>query len=587
MQREVAVDASPSRRKKKGKQEEKNKNKNLFVFGVLIGMVMAGEDLSMLVVLPQGPGMLQQIRSLTDIGDMTRLLHECIAYERSIDSELEMLLSQRQELEKSLGSLYQSAEVLEFVRSDATQMLASVQSTCALADHVSDKVRQLDLAQSRVQSTLSRIDAIVDRTNCIDGAKNALDAEDYETAAKYVDTFLQLDEEYSQGGGGAGGLALENGRETAMEQRKQLMESKQKLENVIRKKLSAAIEARDHLNVVRFVKLFPPLRLQEEGLRSYVGYLRKVVALRARDGYEGLLEGLVDQGGGGRGGAGAASASFVEVLNDLFKDIAFAVEENEELLLDLAGEDAVVLAIQELQEECNSKGSTIMKKYIEHRKLAKLSKDIVIHNKNLISVGVSSSEGPDPREIELHLEEMLLLSQTSEEYFHFMITKMREAGSVGAQISPRTSNAFKSGSFGRSVQELIGYYISLEEYFMVENVRKAIKIDEIVLDGMTTSMVDDVFYVLQSCSRRSISTSNVQSVLQVLNNANNLLNNEFKEALQRKIREPNLFLRLFSGGLPVTKVGTEVATALNNADVSAEYVVKLKHDIEEHCMEVC
>jgi hypothetical protein len=76
-------------------------------------MVMAGEDVSMLVVLPQGPGMLQQIRSLTDIADMTRLLHECIAYERSIDGELETLLSQRQELEKSLGSLYQSAEVLE------------------------------------------------------------------------------------------------------------------------------------------------------------------------------------------------------------------------------------------------------------------------------------------------------------------------------------------------------------------------------------------------------------------------------------------------------------------------------------------
>ncbi len=74
---------------------------------------MAVEVVSMLLVLPQGPGMLQQIRSLTDIGDMTRLLHECIAYERSIDGELETLLSQRQELEKSLGSLYQSAEVLE------------------------------------------------------------------------------------------------------------------------------------------------------------------------------------------------------------------------------------------------------------------------------------------------------------------------------------------------------------------------------------------------------------------------------------------------------------------------------------------
>jgi len=124
-------------------------------------------------VITPSANMLEQIRTLTDVGAMTRLLHECIAYERSIDNELEALLEDRHGLEKKLAGLYQSAEVLEFVRSDAEQMLRSVSSTCDLADDVSGKVRELDLAQSRVQSTLTRIDAIVDCTNCIDGAKQA------------------------------------------------------------------------------------------------------------------------------------------------------------------------------------------------------------------------------------------------------------------------------------------------------------------------------------------------------------------------------------------------------------------------------
>lgn len=34
------------------------------------------------------------------------------------------------------------------------------------------------------------------------------------------------------------------------------------------------------------------------------------------------------------------------------------------------------------------------------------------------------------------------------------------------------------------------------------------------------------------------------------------------------------------------KTGTEIATALNNMDVSSEYVLKLKHEIEEQCAEV-
>ncbi|KAH9293511.1 hypothetical protein KI387_037050 [Taxus chinensis] len=166
-----------------------------------------------------------------------------------------------------------------------------------------------------------------------------------------------------------------------------------------------------------------------------------------------------------------------------------------------------------------------------------------------------------------------------------MMTKMREVGSVDAQLSPRATNAFRSGAFSRSVKELTGFYIILEEFFMVENVRKAIKIDEFIPDGLTTSMVDDVFYVLQSCCRRATSTSSVQSVLAVLNGAINLLNNEFTEALQRKTRELNLGSKLFLGGVGVSKTGSEIATALNNLDISSEFVLKLRHEIADHCVE--
>lgn len=502
--------------------------------------------------------MLEQIRTLTDVGAMTRLLHECIAYERSIDIELEALLDDRHGLEEELAGLSESAEVLEFVRADAEQMQRSVLSTCDLADEVSGKVRELDLAQSRVQATLSRIDAIVDRTNCIDGAKQALEVEDYETAAKFVEKFLQLDAEFET--------------ETGSEQRRQMLESKQKLETLIRRNLAASIEAKDHAKVVRFVKLYPALNLQEEGLQSYVGYLRKVVAMRAVTDYERLVKSLgsIDR------------ADFVGVLNNIFKDIALAVEENEDLLFEVAGEEGIALAILELQEECDARGTSIVRKYVEQRKLSKLTKEIAVHNKHDITL-LAAPEGPDPREMELHLEEMMLMSQTSEDYFDFINTKFREVDAAAG--SPGESNSFKFGSFGLSVQELVGYYIVLEVYFMTETVKKAIKIDEHVADGMTTSMVDDVFYILQSCTRRAISTSNLQSLLQIINNTAVLLNNDFSEALQRKIREPNLFLKLFSAGVASLKAGTEVSTALNNVDVSAENVGKLKHDIEEHSFE--
>ena len=507
---------------------------------------------------------MDHIRTLTDVGAMTRLLHECIAYQRSLDLDLDNLLSQRSDLDKQLLHLQKSSEVLDIVSADSEYMLSNVSSTSKLADQVSRKVRELDLAQSRVNSTLHRIDAIVERSNCIDGVNKALDSEDFESAANYVQTFFQIDAKYKDSGS---------------HQRDQMLSFKKQLEGIVRKKLSAAVDQRDHAAILRFIRIFPPLGLEDEGLQVYVGYLKKVIAMRARMEFEQMVE-LMEQKGNQ-----TSQVNFVSCLTNLFKDIVLAIEENSEILRGLCGEDGIVYAICELQEECDSRGSLILKKYMEFRKLGRLSSEINAQNKNLLAVG-GGSEGPDPREIESYLEEILSLMQLGEDYTEFMVSKIKALSSVDPELLPRATKAFRSGSFSKVVQEITGFYVVLEGFFMVENVRKAIRIDEEVPDSLTTSMVDDVFYVLQSCLRRAIFTSNISSVVAVLSGASSLLSNEYHEALQHKTREPNLGAKLFLAGVAVHKTGTEIATALNNIDVSGEYVLKLKHEIEEQCAEV-
>ncbi|PKA60038.1 Conserved oligomeric Golgi complex subunit 4 [Apostasia shenzhenica] len=515
-----------------------------------------------------GPETLAHIRSLTDVGAMTRLLHECIAYQRDLDLRLESLLAQRPDLDRHLFSLQRNSHLIDLARSDADLLLDSVRSTADLADQVSRKVRELDLAQSRVESTLSRIDAIVERSHCLDGARRALDSEDYDSAAIFIHSFLQIDSRF---------------RDSGSDQREQLLDCKRQLEAIVRKRLATAVDQRDHPTILRFVRTFSPLGLQEEGLQIYVSYLRKVIALRSRLEFEHLNE-IADQSNHVPPNLGQGGSSFVSCLTNLFKDIVLAVEENDEILRSLCGEDGIVYAICELQEECDTRGTQILRKYMDYRKLSRLASEINSYSKNLLSVG--SSEGPDPREVEMYLEEILSLTQLGEDYTVFMISKIRSLRSVDPELGPRATKAFRSGSFNRVVQDLTGFYVILEEFFMVENVRKAISIDEQVPDSLTTSMVDDAFYVLQSCCRRAISTASINSVFAVLSGAMNLLTNEYQEALQQKMREPNLGAKLFLGGAGVQKTGTDIATALNNMDVSAEYVMKLRHEIEEQCAQV-
>lgn len=54
---------------------------------------------------------------------------------------------------------------------EATQLAASVHATSKVSERVSRKIRELDMAQSRIHATLARINVVVDRTNAIDGVK--------------------------------------------------------------------------------------------------------------------------------------------------------------------------------------------------------------------------------------------------------------------------------------------------------------------------------------------------------------------------------------------------------------------------------
>eukprot|EP00899_Mesostigma_viride_P022766 jgi/Mesvir1/3674/Mv14963-RA.2 len=564
---------------------------------------------------------LDAIRQLMDVPAINRLLQETIARERLIDSELERLLSQRHDLESQLGGLQNTAEVLELVRADSEQMASSVSSTCALAERVSVKVRELDVAQSRVHSTIVRISAILDRSNCIDGVKSAMQGEDYEAAARYIETFLELDNS-------AGGDVMMDVAQAA-EQREMLLRSKRELEEVVRQRFAKAAEQGNHEGAVRFAKLFGPLGLKQEGLTAFVQYLRARVAVRAREDFSALTDSMQQQSG---------NASFVSVLSNLFMDIALAIEDNDELLRSMFGEEAVLLAIKELQAECDVRGAALLRRYMESRHLAQLVKDISAQRNERGSGAYGSAARNDeahidPRELEGYLEEMLMLSQRSEEYNQFMLGKVREVQSSqvspSAPLSPRGAvNSLRTGAFNRAVQELVGFYLSMEEFFLLENVLKAIRIDEAPVDALTSSMVDDVFFILQKCATRAVSTANTQCMCALLNHVTNVLGNEFRTGIQRKFRSSSfapakMFAAAISGGQPSSGLSGAVATIaaapvigmagggvgggasdaasaeasakravaevcipLNNVDVACEYVLKFKHKMEEFCAEM-
>lgn len=54
------------------------------------------------------------------------------------------------------------------------------------------------------------------------------------------------------------------------------------------------------------------------------------------------------------------------------------------------------------------------------------------------------------------------------------------------------------------IQEIIGQYSVLENYFMTENINKAIQMDSVNRNSLTSSVVDDTFFIIKKCIKLDI-----------------------------------------------------------------------------------
>ncbi|DBA99835.1 TPA: Golgi transport complex subunit 4, variant 2 [Trebouxia sp. C0004] len=515
------------------------------------------------------------VTKLTSLSDISRLLQDTLAIERGLEAELDQLLHRRGELEKGLLDLHAgSRETLEVVKAEAESLANSVKRTSNLSERVSRKVRELDTAQSRINGTLESIDYIVNRTNAVDGVQQALQTEDYEAAAQYVNTLLQSEDKY-------GKVHQDSSIKQSEQQSRILADAQQELKKVVQAQLVEAVRKQEHNTVVRFVRLYAPLRMKDEGIQVFTEYVRNLIAERAREEYSALVEST---------GYSDNDTDFITALTGLFKDIATAVEENHDLLLTNFGATFLVRFTLGLQAECDVQGSRIVQRYIDHKKLQRLMKDISGFTASQRMEPGQPVTSIEPKQVAGHLEEMLSLAKSSEQYKQYMMGSMQDAMSP-APLDPALEKRFHSGQFSVTIRELIAYYIAMEEFFMEQSVDKAISIDEWTGETLSSSMVDDVFYILRMCSYRALDTANLQALTAVLGQLNTLLASNLAQALEQRWKAgcnkllKSLGAALGEAGLPssvpsTTSHAAQHAAVLNNSDMASMYVQKLRSELE-------
>lgn len=70
-----------------------------------------------------------------------------------------------------------------------------------------------------------------------------------------------------------------------------------------------------------------------------------------------------------------------------------------------------------------------------------------------------------------------------------------------------------------------------EEFYIEQSVEKGIEIDSWSNNALASSMVDDVFFILQKCSQRGLATASLQCVGAIMGQINSVLASSLRAAL--------------------------------------------------------
>ncbi|XP_077374714.1 conserved oligomeric Golgi complex subunit 4 [Festucalex cinctus] len=534
------------------------------------------------------------ISALTELDDLERVYQQLCLEEKAVEVELDRLMGQEGTIHTKMLSLQRMGPNLQLIGGDANQLSGMITFTCSLAENVSRKVRQLDLAKTRLYNVIQRADDILDLKFCTDGVQTALQNEDYEQAAAHIHRYLSLDQSVIE-------LSRQGEESSAVDASLLLLqEAEKKLKVIVADKLDEAVAAVDLAQVERFFKIFPLLGLHEQGLARFGQYLCSQLASKAE---ENLLLAT-----GGDLGEKRAPLIFADTLTLLLEGIARVVETHQPIVETYYGPGHLYTLITHLQQECDQQTQKIVDKFMQQR--GYLGKFQIVQSSMMKSM---PGERIEPRELDPVLAEVTLMNARAELYLRFLRRRIMADFEVGDQsVTPEhhqnVEKLLKHCVLSRNMQELIGYYIPMEEYYMRESVNKAVTMDTYEKSQLTSSMVDDCFYIVKKCISRALSSSSIDCLCAMINHANSLLESDFREVLYNKLRQgfPATTLQdiqrgvssavsLMQSSLQQGKFNTEFnidsaenakaafLVTLNNAEVCSENISTLKRNLENDC----
>ncbi|XP_069957508.1 conserved oligomeric Golgi complex subunit 4 isoform X1 [Cherax quadricarinatus] len=537
-------------------------------------------------------------RKLTSLTDIKLAYDKLCKEEATVIERLEWSVGNRHHLEARLSHLARLVPTLQLVQADARQLENTISFTHHLANNVSAKVRQLDLAKSRVVETQARVGDLLDLEGCSGGVATALAQEDYETAAAHIHRFLAMDETLLLHTTVSASKA--ESVETWFDR---LRHADKELSSLITHKFDEAVKREDMASVDRFFKLFPLLNKHEEGLKKFTTYLcAKIQETTAQNLAAAQTLGSREK---------RSHVIWADTITLLFEGIARTIEVRQPIIETYYGPGHLSLVIEMLQRECDRQAGRILAEMRKHRRLEATVSSV--RSSLRYSGGKEPrADQPDPRDLDTLLGELTLINARAELYLRFI--RRRVSADFEASIADKTERSKQETAFEGKLSQsqmvcdmavIVADYTILEQFYLNESFKKALAMDIVEETANTSSLVDDAFYIVKKSVRRAIASNSVDGVCAMLNHAVTLIETQLAEGFKQTLRKGfpaqgyldfNQAYTVLQSSLQSTlqagKINTSTAdsdalrqaflTALNNTETSIRHIKSLHQTLEDN-----
>lgn len=517
--------------------------------------------------------------------------------EESIISELNGMLNQRTYIEDKIKGLSRLIPTLKLMKNEASDLVTTINDISDSSEKISSKIRQLDSARGHVDECLLRVNDLIDLEICSQGVQQAILDLDYEKGAAHVHRFLSMDQSLLKR------TANDvNNVSDMLKSVRTLQEAAAQLRAIVEHKFNEAVEHEDLGSVERFFKIFPLVGMHEEGIKSFCTFLRGKIALTADKNLKSAINtSLADK---------RYPIVYADTLVLLFEGLARVIDTHQPLLETYYGPGRLLSAVSILQKECDKQVKRVILEWGKTRHIQKKLQQISDSSRMTSSGSFSKLEKIDPKDLDILIGEITLMHFRCELYIKFLERKVLADIEIGVTDPEKKTSQSKAleqlilnSELSQCKHDLLSNYLRLEQYFMEESVAKAVNMDTVESSMQTSSMVDDTFFIIRKCIRRSISTGSLDGICVTINNACRVLENDYCDVLKARLKQgyPSGYLdltqaynvlqnsiqqgRLQPGDTEQSR--TAFIVALNNADCSTEYVTALVDNIMKEIEAAC